>query len=488
MKVSRLRGNVALLFLALGVTGCASAQETCPTTASYLVQQLDADTFRVEADFTAPASQLDLFFFPIEERPQGQAESIHNLEGFSAAGDVVQLDYIGEGAWTPAGDSGVSRVVYEVQADHDEVDWGIGGPGKDEVATRFDNSYFFAGHAFFLIDYDAPACPVTVRFDVPEDWNISSPWKLDGRTVTATNPWNLAQNAFVIGPVEPVRTELPGLTVDMQASSGAKSISDDVSELLQVIPQTYIEYFGSSPEDKYSVFLFTDTMSDGGAFQNSFAMRVATPISPADRIIWAHTLGHEIMHLWIGAGAIHGAEPDDIYWFTEGFTDYLTLKLMYQAGLMDEAMLKQRIANIVRRYEIAKRRSPGTSLADAGKNKGDNWELIYGGGSMVALVLDATVSAENSDMFRNMMRDLYDRSRTAYTLDSLVERMSESTKGQAGEIVQWIDSQPPANEIRERLLPLGLDVATFRFDEAYIEFTSCGKDSCVPGFLARRTD
>ena len=394
------------------------------------------------------------------------------------------MEYIGEGAWKPADESGVSRVVYEVWADHDDVDWGIGGPGKDEVATRFDNSYFFAGHAIFLIDFDAPACPVTVRFDVPEDWHITSPWKLDGRTITAANPWNLAQNAFVIGPAEPVRAELPGLTVDMLASSDAKVISDDVSELLKIVPQTYIEYFGSSPEDKYSVFLFTDTMSDGGAFQNSFAMRIATPISPADRITWSHTLGHEIMHLWIGAGAIHGADPDEIYWFTEGFTDYLTIKLMYQAGLMDEAMLKQRIANILRRYEIAKRRSPGISLADAGTNKGENWELVYGGGSLVALVLDATVSAESPDAFRDMMRDLYDGSETAYTLTSLLERMNQATGGQASEIVRWVDSQPQASEIRERLLPLGVDMTTFRFDEAYVEFTPCKEESCVPGFLA----
>lgn len=473
------------LLLLLGLPGHGSAQETCPAVAAYRVQQLNADVFRVEADFTSPASQLDVFFFPVEDRPQGQAESIRNLEGFSASGDHVALEYIGEGAWTPVGSTGVSRVTYEVHADHDKVDWGIGGPGKDEVATRFDNSYFFAGHAFFLIDYSAPECPVTVEFDLPPDWNITSPWKLQGRTAIAANPWNLGQNAFAMGPAEPVRKELPGLTVDMLVSSQAEEIAGDVSELLSVIPQTYTDFFGSSPEEKYSVFLFTDKMSDGGAFQNSFAMRVATPISPTDKIVWSHTLGHEIMHLWIGAGAIHGVEPDDIYWFTEGFTDYLTIKLMYQAGLIDEAMLKQRIANILRRYEIAKRRSPDISLAEAGKNKGDNWELIYGGGSLVALVLDATVSAENPGMFRHMMRDLYEQSESPYTLASLVGQMDQSTDGLASLIVDWIDSHPEANEIRQRLLPLGLDLTTFRFDEAYVGFSSCEDADCVPGFLER---
>ena len=78
-----------LLVLALGVSGCASAQKACPTAASYIVQPLDADTFRIEADITSPASQLDLFYFPIDARSQGQAESIRNLQGFSAAGDAV---------------------------------------------------------------------------------------------------------------------------------------------------------------------------------------------------------------------------------------------------------------------------------------------------------------------------------------------------------------------------------------------------------------
>ncbi|MCA8900366.1 MAG: hypothetical protein KDA53_03870 [Hyphomonas sp.] len=485
MRILTLPAALAAFALALATAGCATAQEACPTAAAYRVKPVDGDTFHVEADFTSPTSRLDLFYFPIADRPQGQAESIRNVHAYGDDGQPVELTYVGEGGWETQSGEAVSRLTYEVRADHDAADWNQGGPGMDEVATRFDDSYFFAGHAFFLIDYDAPACPVTVEFDVPQDWNIVAPWEMDGRTARAANPWNLGQNAFVMGPAKPSQAVLSGLTINMLISSGADEIADGISGILGSVPQTYMDFFGGAPGDRYSVFVFTDTMSDGGAFQNSFAMRIATPFSPADEIVWSHTLGHEVMHLWIGAGAIHSTDPESTYWFTEGFTDYLTIKLMYQSGHLDEAMLKQRLANILRRYEIAKRRTPDATLAEAGANKQENWELVYGGGSLVALLLDATVSAEHPGMFRDMMRDLYEHSGTAYTPESLIARMDASTGGEASRIVDWVNSRPDANAIRQRLLPLGLDSARFGFDEVYVDFAECGEADCVPAFLAK---
>ncbi len=482
------RVTAALFFqlgLAFGLAGSAFAQDKCQAPiATYNVRNIDIDTFSVEASINKPTSRFDVFAFPIKERPEGQSESILFLQGYAQNGDPVDLHYVGEGGWETDEGKYVSRITYQVRADHDEVDWGKDAPGKDEVATRFDETYFFVGHAFFVINYDWPACPIEVDFELSEEWIITSPWKMTGRTAIAANPWNLGQNAFAMGLDEPRTAELSGLDITWLISSDAKEIEGRINELMDVIPRTYIDFFGSAPGNRYATYFFTDYMSDGGAFENSFAMRIAKPISPADEIVWSHTLGHEIMHLWNGAGAIQGKKPDQTYWFTEGFTDYLTIKLMRKAGLIDDNMLMQRIANVLRRYEIAKRRSPNVTLADAGKSKGANWELIYGGGALAALILDAEASKQGTNTFRDAMRDLYEHSDNPYELDDLMERLDRSTNGKASQIVTWVNSSPSANDIRQRLIPLGIDSTTFRFDEVYVVFLECGKNSCAPDFLA----
>ena len=463
----------------------AAAQVSCgDQNTTYKVGRVDADTFSVEADFATPTSRLDVYFFPIKGRSEGQVESIKDLQAYDGNNAPISLKYVGEGGWETDSAQKAARITYQVRADHDAVDWGDGGPGKDEVATRFDNSYFFVGHAFFVIDYDWPSCPIDVVFDLPDDWVVTSPWPMNEMTATPSTPSNLARNGFAMGTDRPKSAKLGELEITWLTSANLKPVEKRITELMEIVPAEYSEFFGGAPGQKFNTYFFSDYMTDGGAFENSFAMRVAYPLSAADELVWSHTLGHETMHLWNGAGGIKGANPERTYWFTEGFTDYLTIKLMRKAGLIDDALLQQRLANILRRFEIAKRRSPNVKLADAGAKKMENWELIYGGGALTALLLDAELSAKDPTAFRRAMRDLYAHSDEPYELERLMARLNASTGGKAGELVSWIEGAPSAMEIRKRLASSGIDVTNFGFDEVYVVFPDCGKPSCAPAFLA----
>ncbi|MEZ6022789.1 MAG: hypothetical protein R3C16_05110 [Hyphomonadaceae bacterium] len=470
--------------LALAAAGVANAQENCEgAAASYAVRRADADTFAVEARFERPVERLDIYFFPLADRPEGQAESIRNLRAYGANGRTVGLNYVGEGAWETSPGAPATRIAYRVRADHDEVDWGAGAPGKDEVGGRFDRSYFFVGHAFFLVDFGAPECPIEVTFDLPRNWVVTSPWPMQGRVATAASASNLARNAFAIGMDQPSSANRGGMNVQWLIDSRIAPIESRVGDLMNQVPSAYTAFWGAAPVDRLTTIFVADTISDGGAFEDSFAMRIAAPLSAADEISWSHTLGHEMMHLWLGANAIRGVDPDELYWFTEGFTDYLTIKLMRRAGLIDEDRLAARIANVVRRFELARRFSPDVSFADAGRNKGENWSLIYGGGALAALLLDGELSAQSPTAFRDMMRSVLANADQPYTFARLMRTMDESSAGRASEIYQWLNARPSYQDIRARLAAVGIDSATFA-DEAYVAFEACHAESCAPDFLA----
>jgi hypothetical protein len=55
-------------------------------TTEYRVRYAGNDQFEVEARFAQPTTRLDLYSHESKARPKGQAESIHGLQAFDAAG------------------------------------------------------------------------------------------------------------------------------------------------------------------------------------------------------------------------------------------------------------------------------------------------------------------------------------------------------------------------------------------------------------------
>ncbi|WP_265570774.1 hypothetical protein [Sphingomicrobium nitratireducens] len=482
------RAKMAIVASAIvaGASSPALAVEECrEPVARYDVRYAGDDRFEVAARFSSPSSRWDLAHFPTPDRPEAQSASIRSLRAFDKAGTPIPLAYVGEGTFETNDKAGASAIRYEVIADHDLADWNIGAPGKDEVAAHFDTSYLFAGHAFFLLDWDMKRCAVEIHFDLPPDWHVTTPWReVDGHYLVEDS-WALGQNMFAMGRDRAEQVDVGGLRLNWLMDSALAPVTGEVRDLLSILPERYTALWGASPGSKFSVFLMSDTMSDGGAFWNSFALRFAVPLSEADRISWRHTLGHEVMHLWNGLGKAKGENVPELEWVNEGFTDYLTLREMSRAGLIDPDMTEQRLANIVRRYMLAGRLTPGVTLKSSGADKGANWHAVYGGGAMVALLLDAELSREDDEAFARMLRALSSQQGEGYDYDRFVDVLDRESGGKARNIITWIDRRPSGGEIVQRFAALGLDVSIFGVDEAYVRFAQCPSGRCPPPFLRR---
>lgn len=479
--------SVVILFAAtFGVPSVLAAQTQCDTpVARYDVRYAGNDLFDVTAQFAEPSKQWDLAHFPTPDRPEAQSASVRSLKVSSADGQEIPVSYVGDGTFKTDGGRGATSLQYQLLADHDLADWNAaGGPGKDEVATKFDRSFVFAGHAFFLLDYDMKRCPVEVYFDLPDGWKVTTPWRKVGDHYVIDDSWGLGQNMFAMGQDSAQVVEVGGLTLTWLMDSKLDPVRDEVREILSVLPDRYSSLWGETPGSNFSVFFMASDMSDGGAFWNSFALRYAVPLSEADKVSWRHTLGHEVMHLWNKLGKKNGENVPELEWVNEGFTDYLTVKGMAQAGLLPPEMVEQRVANIIRRYVLAGRLTPDVTLRSAGAEKSANWNAVYGGGAMVALMLDAELSRDDPEAFGRVLRMMRAEQGEGYDYDRFVETLNRETDGRAGEIIAWIDSRPSGGDIVKRFRALGLDVSIFGYDEAYVRFKECDTDRCPPGFLA----
>jgi predicted metalloprotease with PDZ domain len=420
--------TLAWASLALACSAHALAAQT-----SYRVAYAGNDRFSVEADFAQPTTRLDLNSHESKARPRAQAESVRDLQAFDAQGKPVPIEFVGNGGWELK-QGAATRIKYTLVADHDAADWIA---GKDEVATKFDHSYFFASDAFFLLDYDWPKQPIAIRFELPKDWRVTAPWPQRDGAFLAPNPDDFGTNAFAMGTDAAQQAKAGALTLTWLSDSRVKGIEPRLLPMFDKLPATYTEFWGGSPGEALTVFFLSDPDTDGGAFHNSFAMR-------------------------LGSGG-------QTYWFTEGFTDYLTVKLMHQAGLVDDAFYGQRLANQIRRYEFGRRLSPGVTLVGAGKEKHKNWELVYGGGAVMALLLDAELSKASPTAFRDALRRVQHQGPVTLDAPALLKLLDESSAGRASAIMAQLDEGMSTAQLRSALAPAGISVEGFATDEVYVD-------------------
>lgn len=403
----------------------------------YHVSTAGDGVFLVEVELAHPSAQFIQRTPSSPDRPLSTAESVRDISGVTAAGRSVALHYTTDEDWLTDNRVAVVGLRYAVVADNGDAEW---EHGREEVAARFDHTFFFIGGVFFLIDPEQLDQAAAIDFDLPHGWSVTSPWARHGDYYTVERQLDIFSNAFAMGADAAQHVHAGGVDLTWLMSEDLQPIAGRVTALMHEMPAAFTEFF----------------------------VRVAAPAGPLEQIVLSQLISHETLHLWLGANRIHGDNPNDIYWFTEGFTDYITVKLMRERGLISRELRDQRLANFVRRDLLGRQRSPDVTLSEAGAHKGANFAWVYGGGAFVALLLDAEMSRADPNGFRDMMRDLYRHGDQPYTLESLMARMDAASNGRASEIVAFVQSSPGIPEVRARLAGDGIDMAGFTEDEIYL--------------------
>ncbi|MGD9815473.1 MAG: hypothetical protein AB7Q23_13875 [Hyphomonadaceae bacterium] len=149
----------------------------------------------------------------------------------------------------------------------------------------------------------------------------------------------------------------------------------------------------------------------GTGLEDAFAF-FATANGDPDGIL--RTLAHEAMHTWI-PGRLGGlAEEDEAlgYWFSEGFTEFYTARLLVREGAWGPEAFAANLNQVLAAYA----QSPAVTEPNS-RILADFWndsavkDLPYQRGRLLALLWDARLRARGRDM-DDVMFALRDRART----------------------------------------------------------------------------
>ncbi|MBO6796883.1 hypothetical protein [Maricaulis sp.] len=148
-----LKISTAMLAMTMGMAQADAQEGMCGTSPiAYTVRHVEDNRFQIEASFTDHNGVFDVGWRVAEGTQDGQADFISDLHALTACGERVELYYQGYGTWNvpEARRDDVVRIQYELEADHDRAVWNI---GKEEIAYRFDDGFYFVGSAVIVADY-----------------------------------------------------------------------------------------------------------------------------------------------------------------------------------------------------------------------------------------------------------------------------------------------------------------------------------------------
>ncbi|UCC73462.1 MAG: hypothetical protein JSV86_02555 [Gemmatimonadota bacterium] len=227
---------------------------------------------------------------------------------------------------------------------------------------------------------------------MPSSWRVAT---LEGRTGTGYEIEDIIQSVFVVGPLRTKRFTIGPRSLTT-AIHGRWPVSDDrvfdaVNRIAGNLHRIAGDGWGAGDHllGAGRVPASVPGLSTGGQVIGRSGIVYVGGTGPAEIEFrhWMYTTAHELMHWYIPIGFSFRQEPPR--WFSEGFTDYMTLKSLLVGELITPQDFLDEIAERIARY----RESPlyGTrSIVDAER---DFWQAgvyryIYDGGAAAAFLLD----------------------------------------------------------------------------------------------------
>lgn len=277
------------------------------------------------------------------------------------------------------------------------------------------------GHAVFiqpahLTDKDAVNLTIEWR-TLPDDWTLAGS---HGVKTGATTIWTLPNVAvqlarhavYVGGDFRLHKTLIRDQPLYIALRGERRFKDEDFVAATHKLVSAHREFWGDFDFPHFLIThipnSFEGGSSGGTAVHNAFAMHTSADFKVNSQA-FDFLIGHEHLHTWvprrIGIMA-PGADEGLSYWFSEGFTNYLTHRLLVKAGLWDRERYAEAINRVIRRYLASPARNfDNRATADNFWKRADAGEMPYQRGELVALRWHAALAARGVSL-ETVLKDL----------------------------------------------------------------------------------
>lgn len=462
----------SLLFLSCSNT----QQDVTPLqdpSASYVITfSEDKKSARVEASFSIDEPQIYMFVQETKELPDGEASFIKNLMMKDVNGKEIGLKNLGVGDWEHnANRNDRVSISYEIELKHDKYPW---PGGIDEVVFVRDDGIFFTGDALFIIPGQNMK-NISIAMNVPPSWKVSVPWKNSGKnTYVAETYRDLIINCGFVGTHDVENISIDQFQLQLAIGGSQKKSKQLFINTMKPALQAFTKLFGGSRFSNYLIVIHDDVQSDGGAFRSSFSQVIDGKANTNSVVTWGHTMVHEIFHLWNGNAIVPSTQEE---WFKEGFTDYMSVKYLYSLKIFNETNFLKAMENTYRKYVLAQmmnrmmNQTP-ISVQESGNEKAKNRLLVYGGGALVAMMLDVELLERTNYTFgvNELLRRMYAEfgvTDKRYTMSDIIRITNDLSKEDMTWFFEKYVTKAEQFDVRPYYAKLGLQLDTF-VEEIYL--------------------
>ena len=320
-----------------------------------------------------------------------------SIEASDAQGRPLDLVYEPFGVWRVRGwRSGDVTVRYSMTLQHDRFP---NQPGDDELAYARPYGVMWTGRALFV--EGAASNDVSVAFEAPEGWRVTSPWRASDASGLRFQPDDtddLLNSAFFAGVHAETIVRVAGMEARVAAGPDMAAEAAYYRQMLETYLPAFADFFGAPATRPPVVIMARGGFFSGGVMGRSIS--IVQREDPDERIgitmrdAMRHAVGHEGFHLWQVQWRINPDDNAALYWLTEGTAEYYWALISARRGAFGPDVVLNEIARHHARYLNA---LPGGSIAAAGRTKLDSrasYDRVYSGGFTAALALDLMIRRE----------------------------------------------------------------------------------------------
>lgn len=376
---------IATACLALGIVPAARAETLTYT----LTPKFDEGRLDVELTWETEGRQQSFLavsshFGRVEKVP----ELLHDVrfEGASATsqnGPIWRIDHRKGAAFT---------VRYSVVSGRREFD---ADDTHYPIVTK--DFYHGIGNAFLLVPQIAgrekEEYETILRWQLPSGQVAACSWGV-GRTIGARmRAADLRNSVYLAGKLITESRKQDGLDITVVLVDRFAFKAEAFARVTSSIIKGQCDFMG---EKNFPPFVITavpvgppvregESRLSGSGLYNSFALFAAPKSDLNDAA--EHLFAHELFHYWNGR-TLEAADPERlVYWFTEGFTDYYALRILYESGRWEAPRYVKWINRHVREYFANPARNAGNDriLQDYWNQRDTVGEVAYQRGLLLGL-------------------------------------------------------------------------------------------------------